>query len=138
MPDADGRSDATIELPPSLTKSEELPPPLVVGRERLTFSVGKRSAHVELAPLLEGGAGTAVPLLLYGLVLTVQDVAMTLRRALEMSEEQIKKGEAMQAGGALDVVVQMFERHGIKFPFADFQTEKPGAPGGGAEEAPAG
>lgn len=105
-----------IELPPPMSGTEQLPPPLIVGPDRLTFSVGRQSAQVQLGPLLAQGEKQMVPLLLYGLVLSLHDIGESLRAALALSEREIQRGREMQAGGAVDVVIQQLEKLGIPLP----------------------
>lgn len=104
-----------VETAERLSETREIAP-LLVGRDRLTFSAGRRSVHVELEPLIKAGEPALVPTLLYGIVLKLHDIDTSFRRALEMSAGAVARAEAMQKGGALDTLVPLFERLGIDLP----------------------
>lgn len=142
MENEDGRPNEPTAGP--LTASEDLPP-LLISRDRLTFYAGGKAVHVPLDKLVEAGNTAAVPLLLYGLILKVNDLDLAFRELLRMASEQQARSEFLQGGGAQQAiadVVKGLRDMGIFPPPVGPATKagasvQAGAPGnsGSAEEA---
>ena len=122
MPEEPGRPNGEQEEP--LTAVEEVPP-LHVSRERLTFRARDEVVHIPLHELMERGDSAAVPLLLYALVLKLQDIDVSMRALAGVAMTQAARVEALQGGGANQIigdVVKGLREMGV------FPPPIPGAP----------
>ena len=118
-----GRPNDEQEEP--LTAVEEIQP-LHVSRERLTFRARDQVVHIPLHELMDRGDSAAVPLLLYALVLKLQDIDVSMRALAGVAQVSAARVEELQGGGANQIigdVVKGLREMGI------FPPPIPGAPG---------
>ncbi|MCP4868272.1 MAG: hypothetical protein GY898_06090 [Proteobacteria bacterium] len=122
MPEQPGRPNGGKAQP--LSAVEDIPP-LYVSRERLTFHAHGKVVHIPLDELMERGDSAAVPLLLYGLVLKLQDIDASMRTLAGIATAQAERVQELQGGGAQQIVGDVVK--GLR-EMGVFPPPIPGAP----------